>query len=492
MIPSTKSKWLRRLVQAVVMVVSLFSLCWAALNWWAAGAKKDVLADLKASGRITAAADFESSLPPEEENFAMIPLFKGVRDEVAEKGSEGLPPESSYGRLSALGLVEEGNGLLKLPRRGKDFDLGAIQKQLDFSGDATETLDQFDQRHREVLEALRHGIGRKQAVSPRYFDLTNPESLFNSSSVATLVLMKAATGLALRAELALAAGRGDIALESLLIGRRLTDLAGSESTALGNLIAWNANSRLAVPLARGIESGTWNEPQLDKIRSSLERLDFKQSVVRSLNLEGVGAALLFDRAKSDRGIMIRMSGGGDNFENRLKWEIMPGGWFDLNSSRALESTGKWIGRIETEAPMRTWWEGITPQSSGGRGYVPEIGEDGNPVESWLKRSLLFHELSNDVTAQILVKKASLSAVNDAQSRLACQLARYRLIHGTYPARLDLIGGSGITDPMTGQPFAYRPEGSGFVLYSVGRDGIDNGGVSSKLPLSSDEVPDLIW
>lgn len=35
------------------------------------------------------------------------------------------------------------------------------------------------------------------------------------------------------------------------------------------------------------------------------------------------------------------------------------------------------------------------------------------------------------------------------------------------------------DPCSGQPFVYRREGGGFLLYSVGTDGADPGGLSTE-------------
>ncbi len=35
------------------------------------------------------------------------------------------------------------------------------------------------------------------------------------------------------------------------------------------------------------------------------------------------------------------------------------------------------------------------------------------------------------------------------------------------------------DPFTGKPYLYRREGAGFVVYSVGRDGLDGGGLQEE-------------
>jgi hypothetical protein len=66
---------------------------------------------------------------------------------------------------------------------------------------------------------------------------------------------------------------------------------------------------------------------------------------------------------------------------------------------------------------------------------------------------------------------------------AIALKRYQLKHGNYPADLNsLVPGFISTvplDPVDGQPLRYRPNADGtFLLYSVGENGVDDGGNSS--------------
>lgn len=74
------------------------------------------------------------------------------------------------------------------------------------------------------------------------------------------------------------------------------------------------------------------------------------------------------------------------------------------------------------------------------------------------------------------------------SRTGLALLRHKLAHGAYPASLDQIDPQFLSeiplDPFTGQPLVYRPEGDGFVLYSLGDNLADDNGAP--------ESPDNHW
>jgi hypothetical protein len=69
------------------------------------------------------------------------------------------------------------------------------------------------------------------------------------------------------------------------------------------------------------------------------------------------------------------------------------------------------------------------------------------------------------------------AVTDLHlTRAGLALLQYKQAHGTFPETLAALGVEGLTDPYTGKSLLYRPAGEGFVVYSVGQDRQDNGGV----------------
>jgi len=75
-------------------------------------------------------------------------------------------------------------------------------------------------------------------------------------------------------------------------------------------------------------------------------------------------------------------------------------------------------------------------------------------------------------------------------RTLVRLASHRLRKRAFPSSLKDLGGTLPTDPFSGKPLVYRRTASGFILYSVGEDRKDDGGVGVK-PGPDKPVPDIV-
>jgi hypothetical protein len=71
------------------------------------------------------------------------------------------------------------------------------------------------------------------------------------------------------------------------------------------------------------------------------------------------------------------------------------------------------------------------------------------------------------------------------TRAGLGLLRYRRAHSAFPPTLEALGLEGLIDPYTEKPLLYRPEGEGFVVYSVSEDLKDNGGTPRPEKQDSD-------
>ena len=81
--------------------------------------------------------------------------------------------------------------------------------------------------------------------------------------------------------------------------------------------------------------------------------------------------------------------------------------------------------------------------------------------------------------------------------VAIAIKRYQLKHGKVPASLDALAPEFLAeaprDRMDGKPLRYRVNAqAGFMLYSVGSDGIDNGGDGAQANGPSPTTPPNNW
>lgn len=82
----------------------------------------------------------------------------------------------------------------------------------------------------------------------------------------------------------------------------------------------------------------------------------------------------------------------------------------------------------------------------------------------------------------------IARVNMTRAHLG--LLRYRQVHGQLPPTLDALELDRLTDPYDGKPLRYRPEGQGFIVYSVDDDQKDNGGAVRQPRQKTDY--DSVW
>lgn len=71
------------------------------------------------------------------------------------------------------------------------------------------------------------------------------------------------------------------------------------------------------------------------------------------------------------------------------------------------------------------------------------------------------------------------------TRAGLALLQYKQAHGAFPETLDALGMGDWRDPYVEQPLHYQPQGEGFVIYSVGEDRHDNGGVPQRRRTDAD-------
>lgn len=82
------------------------------------------------------------------------------------------------------------------------------------------------------------------------------------------------------------------------------------------------------------------------------------------------------------------------------------------------------------------------------------------------------------------------------AQIALALKAYRTTHGAYPASLSALEAADwkiSLDPFTSKPYIYRREGEGFIVYSLGPNGLDNRGIPHAEGMSWEDGPyDIVF
>ncbi len=120
-----------------------------------------------------------------------------------------------------------------------------------------------------------------------------------------------------------------------------------------------------------------------------------------------------------------------------------------------------------------------------------IDADRNALSSTFS---LLHEFGWPAEAFVRRELNEMALVQTARAALAME--RYRLAHGTLPKGVDGLVPAYLdavpTDPFDGEPLRHKALDPGFVVYSIGRDGVDDGG-KRRIPSKarkSDETYDI--
>ncbi len=111
-------------------------------------------------------------------------------------------------------------------------------------------------------------------------------------------------------------------------------------------------------------------------------------------------------------------------------------------------------------------------------------------EAASRRYYIWSSMILPAVANAIVRDATtLSRIRLAQTALAIE--RYRAQHNRPPENLMDLTPAFLSilpiDSFTGEPLRYRRMDNGFVIYSVGRDGFDNGGLEMPLNAKSNDI-----
>jgi hypothetical protein len=420
---------------------------------------------------------FSDYIPPEvpdAENFASIPIIDAVF-RASDAGQATPDPFELPGKKDKWPRVSN-------ITKQEHIDLVAWQKYFveremlpkagdNAAADILLALEKFNAPLQELREAGR----RPRCRFPVHWEKGYAAALPHFGVLQSAVRLH---GLRLASHLAL--GDSAAAYEDFRDGLRVTTAIREEPTLIAGLVRISMASMMLNGVWDGIEGKKWAAADLQKIQADLSKLDWLEDYVFSMSNERGSENDMFDLVIHDRKNLQGISGRDPDSDRGLRF--YPVGRLYQSKVRANRYIDELLRRVE---PERRRFFGDRP--------TPSSPEDltSIPAKIW---HLLFAIMA-PVMGNVANKFVQVASMTD-HAILACALERYRLARGAYPEKLDELVPDFIekvpAEIVNGEPYRYRPSGDGrFLLYSVGMDLHDDGGVFDP-KIKAGKQKDWIW
>lgn len=466
---------LRKLAWTGVWLVTLAFSVRQCFNLYASHRYQQAREAARAAGFPLSWEEIAPKPVPEEENFAAIPAFRPLWNYSVQYHPFG--EQIVYADLKGIRGLQKLEPLEPLPSPRHAHPLegppleslkaAALQKKripqelstLAAAEAVLKAYEPYDPLWKELHEGKKRPHSQmKEASKERPL-----EPKIHADGIALeLVTISAQRALAL-----LKLDRTEEALEECLLCIRLHELI--VSGAVHGYRAGIHQLDLALPsIWNGLSAHQWSEPQLQALDSALSKVKPLQELLEALRVEVIRIHS-WSRAPFAE-FMFQPRAGVVSLLERF----FSTGLVRLYASSALRMETELGSRIVVEPPHFI------------QGPVPQL-----PAKTgWLGR----YEVSKSLMEFYRIRNARIQTYVDL-ARVALALERFRLKHGILPQTLSGLVPEFLTtvplDVIGGVPLHYspRPDGSGFILYSIGANGVDDGGVMNHSP---EKDGDWVW
>jgi hypothetical protein len=307
-------------------------------------------------------------------------------------------------------------------------------------------------------------------------------------------LRSCAQVLTLRALAELQVGQNESAHEDVKLSLRLIDAIGTEPFLISHLVRVGMMHLTLQPVWEGLSEHKWSDVQLAELENELRKKDFLADYEysfrgeRALNIAGID----FLQQMPEQ-IPNVPNPNGINQPATLKltkfiFHLIPNAFFYQNELSIAQMHQQWtLPLVDLES--RT----VSPATV-----------RMNQVEA--DKKLQYHVWPYKIFARMMfpgfgnaAKKSAYAQESVDLARVAIALERYRLAHGEFSESLDALAPQFMKkiphDIINGQPLHYRrTDDKQFILYSVGWNETDDGGVVglTKNGGVNNEKGDWVW
>jgi hypothetical protein len=481
----------------LITLAALFTLI---ENWRGYRAWERVRRGYEAAGEPLSLQDVVPPTVPDDENFAMTPFLAPLYD--FEPGTQHWRDTNGFNRAFEPVRFRRLRGLSKDRSnrwmQGQLTDLTTWAVSFDPSAptdtvaDSARTVIDGLREFEAVIEELHQASQRPYARFNVAYEAEDPAGILLPHLSVLRALIEI---IALRASAQLALHKPDAALRDLQLGLYLIDAIRKEPWLISYISRCGALQRLMQPIWEGCARKQWSEHDLATLQTALDQNKFWPDWIHALRKERAICNDRIDRIRRNPTLLphalFPLESGPENpWVANLLLRCIPRGWFyqeQVQYNRLFDRT--LLGPLDQAD-----------------GYAAPDAIRAASAE--LNRALTHDRALQAVTRHRVMVGAfikgpwDLPSIHDTAARAhvstdlaktACALERHRLAHGDFPASLDDLApaflGEVPRDLIRGQPLVYRRlDDLSFLLYSIGWNGVDNGGLP---PPDRDASPDSI-
>ena len=352
-------------------------------------------------------------------------------------------------------------------------------------------------KYNPVIEELRAASRLPYSRFPLQYTNEPPGSILLPHLAA---LKSSAQVLQLRSIAELQNSQPEKALNDVILGLQMIDKIRTEPFLISQLVRIAMLQIMLQAVWEGLAQHQWSDGQLVELDQALTKFDFLtdyKAAMRGDRACVIGGVEYLQRDRSLRKLAeffnLYNNGNEDTSVPTLAivYHFSPSGWVDQNKLRIGQFETQWyLPLADVENRM------VSPKSveSANDAFNKQIGTTQLNPYNWFEKKFV------PALAQA-VKKFAYAQSSVDLACVAIALERYRLAHGEFPESLNTLAPQFMEkiphDIINGQPLNYRRTDDGqFVLYSVGWNELDDGGVVVFEGKNTDRVDinqgDWVW
>ncbi|MGA2686014.1 MAG: hypothetical protein ABSF51_13275 [Verrucomicrobiota bacterium] len=493
---------IKRFLFGLACLATLIALFYAEEDWRGKHDWDQFKHQWEGKGERFGAAGVIPSPVPDDQNFAMAPVFDTVdklmdekwraqhRNPHADKNGDQREWDTNLVNPLEMNISENGetptNGIgnwqkstvsdLKawqqyyraLTTMTNEFPISAQPQSP--AQDILQALSRYD----STIEELRQAARLPYARFPLSYDHQPPAMILLPHLAG---LKRSSQVLQLRAIAGLQNGQSDQALADVKLMLRLGNSIHTEPFLISHLVSIAIMNITLQPVWEGLAQRQWSDAQLAELDSELAKRDFlsdyRVAMRGELMLCEIGDVEYIRHFPEQMPELTEYSGGDTSSRilARILWQSIPDGWFYQNELRCARQV------LEVYLPSADVDRHLVRPEAVQHADDDVVASTEHPTPFNIMERLFLPALGRAVT------KSAQGQESVDLARVAIALERYRLAHGEYPESLEALVPRFMKqiphDIINGQPLHYRRTSDGqFVLYSVGWNGTDDGGVVS--------------